>query len=89
MTVSYEIGGASNKDQVRLLIFDTDVGEGNAIFQDEEINRILIMQESSVFLAAANCLASVALPTPRGPANNSVCGSRRSATMRRRVAATR
>ena len=60
MTVTYSPGGSSNRDKVRLLIFDTDVGEGNAIFQDEEINQFLSLQDSNVFLASAMALEVMA-----------------------------
>lgn len=59
MTASYT-PGASEKDDVRLLISDIG-GQGNEyIFQDEEIAAFLAMRDVNVGLAAATALRTLA-----------------------------
>jgi len=60
MTWTYEPEVSSPRDQVRLLIGDTDLNEpGNWIFQDEELDAFLAM-EGGVKLAAAQALDTMA-----------------------------
>ncbi len=59
MTATYSPSSSSNKNRVRLIIFDTDIPE-NAIFQDEEINAFLNLQGDDVLLGAAMALDTMA-----------------------------
>lgn len=61
MNWSYDPVVGSARDQVRLLIGDTDTEEpGNWIFADEEIDAFLAMEASVVKLAAAQALDTMA-----------------------------
>lgn len=61
MAFTYDPLVGSPRDQVRLLIGDTDLDEpGNWIFQDEEIDSFLAMEASVVKLAAAQALDTMA-----------------------------
>ncbi len=57
MTWTYT-AGASDKDNVRLLI--TDVDSAHPIFTDEEINAYLALQSNNVWYAAATALLTIA-----------------------------
>lgn len=60
MTFSYS-AGASPRDTVRLLIADTNIGDVNAqIFQDEEVDVFLSLNNQSPLLAAAQGLDAMA-----------------------------
>jgi len=61
MTWTYEPTVSSARDQVRLLIGDTDLEEpGNHIFTDEELDALLSMEGGTVRLAAAQALDTMA-----------------------------
>lgn len=55
MAFTYTAGGTSDRDKLRLLIYDLD--SSNAKFQDGELDRILDMQ-TNLFQAAALALRS-------------------------------
>lgn len=57
MTATYQADG-SKRDQVRLLISDTDTT--NPVFQDAEIEQFLALRRDNVFLAAALGLRTIA-----------------------------
>lgn len=57
MTVTY-IAGASSRDNVRLLIGDTDVD--NAVFENEELDALLALEAQNVLRAAAMALDTIA-----------------------------
>lgn len=59
MTASYTPGSGNALDDVRLLITDTDI-PNNPIFQDEEIDRFLSLEDSNVRLASAMALEVIA-----------------------------
>lgn len=55
MAFTYTVGGTSDRDKLRILIYDLD--SANAKFQDGELDRILDM-EGNLFRAAALALRS-------------------------------
>lgn len=57
MTFTYE-RSSSARDQVRLLI--SDVNPDEAIFQDEEIDQFISLQNNNVFRSAALALRTIA-----------------------------
>lgn len=60
MAWTYDPLVSTSRDQVRLLIGDTDTDEpGNWIFADEEIDAFLAMEQSVVKLAAAQALETM------------------------------
>jgi len=61
MTWTYEPEVMASRDQVRLLIGDTDLAEpGNWIFTNEELDALLVMEGGSVKLAGAQALDTMA-----------------------------
>ena len=50
--------GASARDNVRLLIADTDAS--NAVFEDEELDALLVLESSNVLRTAAMALETIA-----------------------------
>lgn len=61
MTWTYDLGGGSPKDQVRLMIGDTDDQQPDAhFFEDEEIEAFLSMESGEVKLATAQALDTLA-----------------------------
>lgn len=61
MSWSYDSSATEPKDQVRLLINDTDdTDEENHYFEDEEITAFLTMEGNVVKLAAAQALETLA-----------------------------
>ena len=58
--------GASNRDNVRLLIADTDtVTAANQIFTDAEIDAFLSLESNDVYGSAASACSSIAASTGR------------------------
>lgn len=57
MTATYT-AGVSARDNVRLLIADTDVT--NAVFEDEELDALLVLESSNVLRTAAMALETIA-----------------------------
>jgi len=58
MVTTYTAGSGTNRDRVRLLITDTDMA--HAIFQDEEVDEFLALEDQDVRLAAAQALDVIA-----------------------------
>lgn len=59
MTVSYNPGSGNALDDVRLLITDTDIPD-NPIFENEEIQRFLALENDDIRLASAMALEVIA-----------------------------
>lgn len=57
MSFTY-VPGATDRDQVRLLVHDTD--EDNPLFSDEEMDAFLTLEGQNVYRAAADALDAVA-----------------------------
>lgn len=58
-TTTYSSDPTSNKDKLRLLLFDTDVS--NAIWTDQELEVFLSMADSNFYSAAARAVRALAL----------------------------
>lgn len=53
MTYTYDITGASTRDQLRLHIGDTGQGVAKFAFHDEELDSILSLESSDLLMSAA------------------------------------
>lgn len=61
MVNSYDPDVASDANDVRLMISDTDTTAGSYVFEDSEIARFLALNGGSVLLAAAQALEVIAV----------------------------
>ena len=57
MEYTYDESGSTSKDQLRLMLFDTDIS--NAVWADEELDSFITMSNSNLNIAASKAIRSL------------------------------